>query len=278
MQKMFQYFGSGSNGKSLLINFIKSCVGSYGSTVSNTFLSTVLTQYNSDLVKCRTKKLIFLSEPQGEKDEIIMNVEFFKNITGDEIISTRNLFKNQIEFKPNFNIICLTNQLFTIPNMGHSIQRRMELIPFNTQFVSEKDYNINDSNMKIMDINLEKKLNSDRLKITFLKMLFKEAHLIKDTRNNIYIPKDCKEATSDYINEQNIIKPWLDLYLIKNDKKNNIKIKELRLHYNSTLDNIKNEIKHDTKFLNLLKFNKIKTVKIDGYYYCQGYDMKDIEI
>ena len=93
----------------------------------NTFLTSVFKsgQANPTLAKCMGIRYLLVSEPSGKQsfpkatftkksedffvnepddgsDDVKFNVDFIKMLTGGDIITTRDLFKSNVSYKPQF--------------------------------------------------------------------------------------------------------------------------------------------------------------------------------
>jgi len=134
-QCMLVCHGSGSNGKSTLIETISKVMGDYAATVSiSTFLDTGTRgggDATPDLARLPGVRLAIASEPQsGDK----LNETVIKTITGGERILARHLFRDLFEYDPSFKVTISCNQKPTIRGQDHGIWRRIILLPFNITF------------------------------------------------------------------------------------------------------------------------------------------------
>ena len=57
-----------------------------------------------------------------------------KQITGGDKLTTRGLFKETTEFKPQFKIILMCNQLPKLQNQDGGTWRRIEVVDFISKF------------------------------------------------------------------------------------------------------------------------------------------------
>ena len=96
--------GKGGNGKGLLMNLIKDCLGSYYQQAETTFLTNSIRagSANPTLAKCKGIRFLSVSEPESSEQDISLNTEFIKALTGRDTITTRDLYKTNISYEPMF--------------------------------------------------------------------------------------------------------------------------------------------------------------------------------
>lgn len=120
--------GSGENGKSTIFNALLYAFGGYGATLPITTLMKQKDRSNTnDLAGLRGKRFIVAAEAeQGERfDESLI-----KTLTGEDRIQARFLYKEYIEFIPQFILTLHTNYLPVIRGADHGIWRRLKILPF----------------------------------------------------------------------------------------------------------------------------------------------------
>ena len=134
-QCMFILFGSGSNGKSTLLNVIQNLFGDYAvSTITDTFMKKNSEQTN-DLARLKNTRLVIASEAEENKP---MSESLIKQITGGDKITARFLYGEYFEFLPTFKIFMATNHKPKISGGDNGIWRRIKLIPFTVSIPEEK--------------------------------------------------------------------------------------------------------------------------------------------
>ena len=60
-----------------------------------------------------------------------------KEYTGGDKIKARGLHKDPIEFKPQFKLVLLCNELPKVPPNDEATWRRMEVVEFKSKFVDK---------------------------------------------------------------------------------------------------------------------------------------------
>ncbi|GAA0547901.1 putative DNA primase/helicase [Rhizomicrobium palustre] len=151
--KLFLFYGTGRNGKSTLINIIRSVMGDYamGAPVA-TFLAkregSSGGEASPDLARLPGARMVTTAEPPegGRLDESKV-----KEITGGDSMTVRHLNQGFFEFTPTFKAIIATNHRPTIRGTDHGIWSRINLIPFTVQIPEDE-----------IDRDLERKLAEER--------------------------------------------------------------------------------------------------------------------
>jgi putative DNA primase/helicase len=131
-QSMFLLWGSGANGKSVLIDVIRTMLGEYGITTdSSTFVSSKGGsdggRARGDIARLAGSRMVCSSEnsPDSRLDE-----QLIKNLTGSDKVTARFLYQEAFEFYPKFKIWWAFNHQPQIYDTTNSIWRRIKLIPF----------------------------------------------------------------------------------------------------------------------------------------------------
>jgi phage/plasmid-associated DNA primase len=127
-----------------------------------------------------------------------------KELSGGDRIMTRGLFKDPVEFKPQFKMIMTCNELPEVPSDDGGTWRRIRVIDFSSKFTEEPDPN--KPNEFKMDVELGEKF--EKWADTFMSMLI-DNHKNSDIRN-IYEPKEVKLATEIYKKNNDIIGQYVD--------------------------------------------------------------------
>ncbi|MCK9592844.1 MAG: phage/plasmid primase, P4 family [Methanoregula sp.] len=131
-QAMFLLWGSGANGKSVLIDVIRTMMGEYGITTdSSTFVTSrggaEGGRARGDIARLAGARMVSSSEnsPDSRLDE-----QLIKNLTGSDKVTARFLYQEAFEFYPKFKIWWAFNHQPQIYDTTNSIWRRIKLIPF----------------------------------------------------------------------------------------------------------------------------------------------------
>ena len=125
----------GGNGKSKLMELFTLTVGEYATKFQISLLCGKRPQATApipEVANSKGKRLAYLEEPsEGER----INVGLMKEYTGGDKIKARTLFKEPVEFKPQFKMLLLCNDLPKVPPHDRGTWRRMEVVEFGSKFV-----------------------------------------------------------------------------------------------------------------------------------------------
>jgi len=234
-EEFYIWTGSGGNGKGVLADLVKRAFGGedgYYITIPSTLITKPTESKNatnSKLVDSKGKRIMMASEP-SDKEQI--QIDEVKRWTGNDAITARRLYKDDITFKLQAGLFIQAN---TIPKMskldGNALTRRLRCIPFPFDF-KDDDEVIEGTNMRPKDPQLKVRINEDdRLRDAFILMLLELYPTITESPK---MPKMVADKTSEYIDGNNKVKEWLYEYYEKvpiTEKKYWIGSRELRQRY-----------------------------------------------
>lgn len=121
-------FGSGGNGKGVLLETLIAVLGSYGGTAPAGFLmANGYQQHSTELAALNGRRFVVTSEvnPRDRFDEARV-----KSLTGGDTISARFMRQDFFEFKPTHHLWMMGNDQPAVESGGDSFWRRLRLIPF----------------------------------------------------------------------------------------------------------------------------------------------------
>lgn len=129
--------GSGSNGKSTIINLLKRTMGTY-----NQILNKSAFDAKSSDRKYALYHLLGASQTILEElpHNIFMNLDSLKEITGSESIIARGVCKDFIEFDNMLTVFVATNHLPKMQAHDYGSRRRLAVLPFPYRFVSTEKH------------------------------------------------------------------------------------------------------------------------------------------
>jgi len=135
-QVFFLFYGTGANGKSVLLDIILHIAASYGKTMPPELL---LKKPNggtpfepADLHGCRVA--VCSEVEQGRS----FNEPLLKQLTGGDRMKARHLYQDFFEFKPMVKPILSVNSLPEITGADHGIWRRTNIIPFDVRIPEQE--------------------------------------------------------------------------------------------------------------------------------------------
>lgn len=179
-----------SNSKSKLVELYEKAFGEYCCKFPITLLTMKRAASNaatSELARAKGKRFASLQEPsEGEQ----INCGFMKELSGGDKIMARSLFKEPIEFVPQFKMVLLCNHLPLVPSDDGGTWRRIRVVEFTSRFV---DNPLEDNEFPI-DTELSEKLET--WKEYFMSMLLEYYKLYKS--DGITEPVEVLQCTREY--------------------------------------------------------------------------------
>jgi P4 family phage/plasmid primase-like protien len=190
-EKFRVWNGRGSNGKSKLIEIFVLCLGNYSIKFPVTMLTGKRAASNAcspEMVRAKGCRFGYLEEP-GENERI--DVGFLKELTGGDKITARGLHKEPIDFKPQFKLALLCNEIPKVPPNDHGTWRRMEVIEFKSHFCE----NPKEPHEFCIDKSLSEKMkNWKELFMALLVDVYYAAYKV----NGIKVPQEVVNFTEEY--------------------------------------------------------------------------------
>ena len=217
------YNGSGSNGKSKLVELMGLCLGDYKATVPITLITAKrnsIGSTSSEIVQLKGARYAVMQEPsKGDK----INEGILKEITGGDPLQGRALFKDSITFIPQFKLVVCTNTLMDVGSNDEGTWRRICVCEFKSKFTPKENFK---SNVDYQQYELDKKLGHkfpDWAPI-FISMLIDIAY---KTDGLVELPDCVKACSSRYKNSQDFYSEFI-ADKVKNT--NGGKVKETSLY------------------------------------------------
>ena len=131
------YNGSGANGKSKLVELMSLVLGEYKGTVPITLVTQKRNNIggtSSEVYNLIGTRYAVMQEPsKGDK----INEGVMKELTGGDPIQCRALFKDSVEFIPQFKLVVCTNTLFDIVSNDDGTWRRLRKVDFQSKFTDK---------------------------------------------------------------------------------------------------------------------------------------------
>ena len=133
-------YGSGANGKTIIQKVMAYVLGPYAGTVNSSLFTAKNTNPDAPtpgLVSMMGKRFIYMSETEKGTQ---FNEALVKLLTGGDDISIRAMYQESSVMKPQFKILMVANDLPKFRGEEYSMQRRLAVIPFMSQFVDNIDH------------------------------------------------------------------------------------------------------------------------------------------
>jgi putative DNA primase/helicase len=151
-EKVFIWYGSGRNGKSVTLRMITEILGNYALTINPlTLMLEGNRQASPERLQMRHKRFIIAQEPaHHQKERSTLDTSFIKSASGRDAIKARPLHSNDIEEFPITGTVCMsTNSLPILTDNSKAIWDRILMFPFSYYFQeSERDTQIEDKLMR----------------------------------------------------------------------------------------------------------------------------------
>ena len=127
-------YGTGSNGKSTLVEVIMRVLGDYAMTLNFSSLYHDDRKRGSDatpdIAQLPGARMVLASEPEAG---VRFSEALIKTLTGDARIKARNLNLGFFDFAPEFKLTLAGNHKPSVRGQDEGIWRRVNLVPFDVQ-------------------------------------------------------------------------------------------------------------------------------------------------
>ncbi|PNH01270.1 putative helicase [Tetrabaena socialis] len=185
------WMGSGCNGKSLSVELFDKALGDYTCKFPVTLLTQKRAASNaatSEIARAKGRRFACLQEPSEDER---LNIGLLKELTGGDKVQARALYKEPVEFKPQWHIALLCNHLPHVPSDDGGTWRRIRVVEFTSKFV-EFPKNANE-----FPIDLELSEMLDEWKEPFMSLLI-EYYKTRYAKKKIKEPDAVLACTREY--------------------------------------------------------------------------------
>lgn len=133
---VFVLYGTGKNGKSVLLNIVRGVLGDYAmKTPTETLMKSKTGAENRGIARLKGARFVTASEAEeGDK----LATALIKDLSGGESIAARKLYEEQFEFAPEFKLWLSTNYRPEVSSDDQAIWDRLRLIPFDVRIPHEE--------------------------------------------------------------------------------------------------------------------------------------------
>lgn len=209
-QKFHIWTGSGSNGKSVCVELFEKAIGQYSCKFPITLLTQKRAASNAatgELARAKGRRIAVLQEPSEDEK---LQVGLMKELTGGDTIMCRALYKDPIEYKPQYKLVLLCNHLPTVPSNDGGTWRRIRVIEFTSKFVD----NPKEENEFHIDLELSTKF--DEWKEHFISMLLNVYYPIVQA-GPISEPEEVMMCTREYQHNNDHMSHFIQMCIEKAD-------------------------------------------------------------
>ena len=190
---MFFGFGTGANGKSVLINTISGILGDYHRTAAiETFTASKFDRHPTDLAGLRGARLVTAIETEEGRrwDEAKI-----KTLTGGDRIAARFMRQDFFEYVPAFKLVIAGNHKPSLRSVDESMRRRFNLLPFTVTIPPED-----------RDRDLPEKLKAEWPGILHWMI----QGCLEWQRIGLAPPQAVRDATAAYLEAEDAVGAWIE--------------------------------------------------------------------
>jgi len=254
-QCLFFLVGSGSNGKTTLIETLRKVYGTYARHTPTATLIRNGMAIRNDLARLRGARFVTASEISRGKE---LDEATTKVLTGEDPVTSRFLFREFFEYRPTFKLFFIANHTPEIKGTDFGIWRRILLVPFVVTISGDK-----------VDKSLPMKL-ADELEGIFSWLV---QGCLQWQRESLKVPLEVRVATQEYRSQTDILPQFLkDCCLVDITKK--VPSRELYEAYRGWAANNADEVLTQKAFGSYLKTAGYKPAKSNGVRYWKGLELK----
>jgi putative DNA primase/helicase len=198
---LFFWYGTGGNGKSVLLNTITSILNEYHTSASmETFVESRFgDRHPTELAALRGAHMVTAVETEKGRNWAENKI---KALTGGDPITARFMRQDFFTFTPNFTLVIAGNHKPSLRSVDQAIRRRLYLVPFTVNIPKEKQ-----------DKDLTEKLKAEWPAI--LHWLIQGC--LEWQRIGLAAPKIVTDATEEYLADEDTITAWVDDRCVRNN-------------------------------------------------------------
>jgi putative DNA primase/helicase len=190
---LFFGYGTGANGKSVLLSTAAGILGEYHKTAPiETFTATNTDRHPTDLAGLRGARLVTATETEEGRRWAESRI---KQLTGGDTVAARFMRQDFFEYRPAFKLIIAGNHKPSLRSVDEAIRRRFHLIPFAVTIPPEE-----------RDADLAEKLKAEWPGI--LAWMIKGC--LEWQRKGLGPPSAVVKATDAYMTAEDAMVAWLD--------------------------------------------------------------------
>jgi putative DNA primase/helicase len=190
---LFFGYGTGRNGKSVLLKTAADIMGDYHKAAGiETFTASNNDRHTTELARLRGARLVTATETEEGRRWAESRV---KQLTGGDIVTARFMRQDDFEYSPQFKLVIAGNHKPSLRSVDEAIRRRFHLIPFAVTIPADK-----------CDPELAEKLKGEWPGI--LRLLIEGC--LEWQRCGLKPPQAVQEATAAYLEAEDAVAAWID--------------------------------------------------------------------
>jgi P4 family phage/plasmid primase-like protien len=214
-KKFFLWTGSGNNGKSLLTSILEKMYGQYSIDLPTSLVTQKRASSNSaspEMARSEGTRVAWLKEPSADEK---INVGIIKELTGNDTIYTRGLYKEGHEIKCMFDLTMVCNTPPILEN-DIAVWNRARIIPFESEFVDS--VGDDDYTTQLLKKKFPKNMTIDRELPEYARIM--AWYLLRWKRMKpadfiLYEPQKVTDSTSSYRDRHNPFKLFIDERVVR---------------------------------------------------------------
>lgn len=199
-EKIFLWYGTGANGKSVLAHVLQEMLGK--DNYSTLTLEDIASRFGADDII--NKKVNIATENELNLKHTSVNVQFLKKVSSGEEIYVERKFENKMSHVSTTKMIFLLNNFPEIKDKSDAFYRRLIIIPFNERFTM----NPKNKTDKVANVHLKKELVEELEGI--LTFAIEGLKRLKANNFQFTIPKESQAMLEEYRIDNNPIAEFLD--------------------------------------------------------------------
>jgi putative DNA primase/helicase len=190
---LFFGYGTGANGKSVLLSTVAGILGEYHKTAPiETFTASNADRHPTDLASLRGARLVTATETEEGRRWAESRI---KQLTGGDTVAARFMRQDFFEYRPAFKLVIAGNHKPSLRSVDEAIRRRFHLIPFAVTVPPEE-----------RDPDLAEKLKEEWPGI--LAWLIEGC--LEWQTEGLSPPKAVLDATAAYLSAEDSLSAWID--------------------------------------------------------------------
>ena len=190
---LFFWYGTGANGKSVLLSTVSGLLGDYHTVAPiETFTVSNSDRHSTDLAGLRGARLVSASETEEGRRWAEAKI---KQLTGGDRIAARFMRQDFFTYQPAFKLIIAGNHKPSLRSVDEAIRRRFHLVPFAVTIPEHE-----------RDLELTKKLKAEWPGI----LAWIIQGCLEWQKIGLRPPAAVREATDAYLESEDAIAAWLE--------------------------------------------------------------------
>jgi putative DNA primase/helicase len=190
---LFFGYGTGANGKSVLLSTVSGLLGDYHKTAPiETFTASNADRHPTDLAGLRGARLVTATETEEGRRWAESRI---KQLTGGDTVSARFMRQDFFEYLPAFKLVIAGNHKPSLRSVDEAIRRRFHLIPFAVTIPTEE-----------RDPNLTEKLKAEWPGI----LSWMVEGCLEWQTEGLGQPQAVINATAAYLEAEDALAAWID--------------------------------------------------------------------